>query len=72
MMWKNVYKTMKSKDMNQNQLANKAGVNNTVISALRNGKIKKPSFDLACKLADALEVSLDDLREDRFDGKESM
>ncbi|GEK88916.1 Helix-turn-helix [Alkalibacterium putridalgicola] len=64
MMWKNVYKLMKEKEWNQNQLAKKAGVNNTVISALKNGKIKKPSFDLACKLADALEVSLDDLRKD--------
>jgi len=65
MLWKNVYKIMKEKKLNQNQLAKKAGVNNTVVSALKNGKIKKPSFDLACKLADALEVSLDELREER-------
>ena len=72
MMWKNAYNLMLEKGWNQNQLAKKAGVNNTVISALKNGKIKKPSFDLACKLADALEVSLDDLREDRSDGKKNM
>jgi len=71
-MWKNAYNLMLEKGWNQNQLAKKAGVNNTVISALKNGKIKKPSFDLACKLADALEVSLDDLREDRSDGKKNM
>lgn len=64
MMWKNVCILMGEKKLNQNQLAMKAGVNNTVISALKNGKIKKPSFELACKLADALEVSLDDLREE--------
>lgn len=65
MMWKNVYKKMVEKGMNQSELARKAGVNNTVISALKNRKIKKPSFELACKLADALEISLDELREDK-------
>lgn len=67
MMWKSVYKLMEDRNLNQNQLANKAGVNNTVISALKNGKINKPSFELACKLADALEVSLDELREEILD-----
>lgn len=63
MMWKIVYKRMCNKELNQNQLAKKAGVNNTVISALKNGKIKKPSFELMCKIADALEISLDEFRE---------
>lgn len=63
MMWLKVKKLMEERDLNQNQLAKKAGVYNTVISALKNGKIKKPSFELACKLADALEVSLDEFRE---------
>lgn len=65
MLWKNVYRLMQEKDLNQNQLSIKAGVNNTVISALKNGKIKKPSFELMCKIADALDVSLDDLREEK-------
>lgn len=53
---------MKKQDINQNELARRAGVNNTVISALKLGKIKKPSFELIVKIADALEVSLDEFR----------
>lgn len=53
---------MKKQDINQNELARRAGVNNTVISALKLGKIKKPSFELIVKIADALEVSLDEFK----------
>ncbi|MFL2071182.1 helix-turn-helix domain-containing protein [Marinilactibacillus psychrotolerans] len=62
MMWVSVFKKMKEKNISQSELAKRASINKTVISALKNGKIKKPSFDLACKIADALEISLDDLR----------
>lgn len=33
------------------------------LTELKKGRIKKPSFDLMCKFADALGVSLDELRE---------
>lgn len=55
---------MKVQGVNQNELARRAGVNNTVISALKLGKIKKPSFELMTKIADALEISLDEFREE--------
>ena len=62
MLWLKINKHMKKQDINQNELARRAGVNNTVISALKLGKIKKPSFELIVKIADALEVSLDEFR----------
>lgn len=61
-LWLVVKKHMKIQEINQNELARRAEVNNTVISALKLGKIKKPSFELMTKIADALEVSLDEFR----------
>lgn len=63
-LWLRVKKHMKVQGVNQNELARRAGVNNTVISALKLGKIKKPSFELMTKIADALEISLDEFREE--------
>ena len=40
-------------------------VHGSVITELKKGRIKKPSFELACKLADALGISVDDLRDDK-------
>jgi transcriptional regulator with XRE-family HTH domain len=48
--------------INQSELARQAGINNTVISALKLGKIKKPSFELMCKIANALNISLDEFK----------
>jgi len=36
--------------------------NNSTIYALKNGSIKHPSFKLMERIADALDVSLDDFR----------
>lgn len=63
-LWFKIKRHMKNKNINQNELARRAGVNNTVISALKLGKIKKPSFELINKIADALEISLDEFREE--------
>ncbi len=67
MLWKNVDKLLKEKHMNINQLATKMGLskNNRTMYYLRDGKIKKPSFELMCKIADALDVSLDYFRKDK-------
>ena len=66
-MWGNIYKFMKDKELNQNQLAKKMNISQSVLSELKRGNIKKPSFELMCKIADALEVSLDDLRPEKDD-----
>lgn len=64
-MWDIIEKLMKDKNLTQYKLSKLMNVHQSVISGLKLGKIGKPSFELACKLADALEVSLDDLRSDK-------
>ncbi|WP_311432236.1 helix-turn-helix domain-containing protein, partial [Facklamia hominis] len=64
MLWEKMDKLMKDRGMNQVKLAQKMGVFQSVISALKRGKIKKPSFELVCKLADALEVDINEFREE--------
>lgn len=58
-MWKKIKKEMDKQGMNQNQLSIKMGVHSGILSDLKNGRIKKPSFELMCKIANALNVSLD-------------
>jgi len=62
MLWFVIKKRMSDLKINQSELARRAKVNTTVISALKLGKIDKPSFELICKIADALELSLEELR----------
>lgn len=68
MMWLKIEEKMREKDFTQYKLAKKAGVGTNTISYLKSGRINKPSFELMCKIADALEVSLDDLREEEREG----
>lgn len=51
-------------DMTNRQIALKASIDTSVIYNIVNRKKKDITFSTACKLADALEVSLDDLREE--------
>ncbi|UTB76398.1 transcriptional regulator [Latilactobacillus curvatus] len=62
-MWKQIENIMQLNNMNQRQLAKKMQVSPGTLTELKKGRIKKPSFDLMCKFADALGVSLDELRE---------
>lgn len=61
-MWQIIEEIMSEKGMNQNQLAKKMGVRNGIITDLKKGRIKVPSFQLMVKIADALGVSLDIFR----------
>ena len=63
-MWTKIEEPLEARNMNQNQLAVKAGISAGIITDLKMGRIKKPSFDLMCKIADVLEVSLDEFRKD--------
>ncbi|WP_270219345.1 helix-turn-helix domain-containing protein [Lactococcus garvieae] len=54
---------MKKKNISQMELANIVGVKQQYISKIVLGKIKSPSFDLICKIADALEVDINEFRE---------
>lgn len=48
----------KKRELNQDELASKAGLPSTAISHFESGT-RKPSFDNLRKLSDALEVSID-------------
>lgn len=62
-MWNIIGKILKEKGLNQEQLAKRMKVHSGTVSDLKKGRIKKPSFELMCKIADALEISLDVFRE---------
>ena len=62
-MWDTIEKLLKEKNLNQEQLAKSMNVSSGTVSDFKKGRIKKPSFELMCKIADALEVSLDVFRE---------
>lgn len=53
---------MRERNLNGNQLSKMAGVNRSFFSDLKSGKVKYLSWPNMCKIADALEVSLDDFR----------
>ncbi len=60
--WFKIEKLLEQKDLNQEQLAKRMNVHSGTITDLKKGRIKKPSFELMCKIADALNVSLDYFR----------
>lgn len=62
---------MKKNGYNQTKLAKKMGVSQSVLAELKRGNIKKPSFELICKIADALEVSLDEFRNELDGNKQN-
>ncbi|KXN77701.1 hypothetical protein IMAU10142_01540 [Lactobacillus helveticus] len=64
MMWKIVEKYLQQKNITIYKLSKLTGIPD---NTLRNYRSKKsdPSFTNACKIADALGVSLDNLREKR-------
>lgn len=44
------------------RLAKKAGIPESTLQMIENSADPNPTFKVICKIADALEVSLDDLR----------
>lgn len=62
MLWMKIETIMEGKGFNQTTLAKKMGISQSVLAELKRGNIKKPSFDLMCKIAEALEVSLDEFK----------
>lgn len=61
-MWNIVERLLNEKNMSQYELAKLMGVSTGTITELKKGRIKKPSFELIEKVADALEVSMDVFR----------
>lgn len=61
-MWDIVERLLNEKNMSQYELAKLMGVSTGTITELKKGRIKKPSFELIEKVADALDVSMDVFR----------
>ena len=60
-MWKKLNHILIEKGMTKKELAEKAGISKNTIQNIRNSKI---SFRNMVKIADALDVSLDEFRND--------
>lgn len=65
-MWNEIEKILKKKKMSIYKLAKLTGIPDTSLHNYKNGS--QLSFVNACKIADALGVSLDDLRGGNEDG----
>lgn len=61
-MWEQSNRILQQRNLNGSQLSKMAGVNRSFFSDLRTGKEKNLSWPNMCKIADALEVSLDKFR----------
>lgn len=60
-----IIRLIKENGLTNRQIALRAGLSSPIIYNIVNGKKKDINFTTACKLADALEVSLEDFREDK-------
>lgn len=66
-MWKKIEQEIKMQGLTQYKLSKMIGVSPSVLTDLKNGRNKKPSFELMEKIADALNVSMDVFRKDDED-----
>ncbi|CAI3331427.1 helix-turn-helix transcriptional regulator [Enterococcus cecorum] len=66
-MWKKIEQEIKKQGLTQYKLSKMIGVSPSVLTDLKNGRNKKPSFELMEKIADALNVSMDVFRKDDED-----
>lgn len=66
--WNKIQRILDKRNMTVWKLGKTMDVSDSVLRNLRDGKIKKPSFELMCKIADALDVSLDYFRKEWKNG----
>ena len=62
MLWLKIEGKLKEKGISVYRLSKLAGVSHQALSSLKTGKSKSPSFELMVKIADALDISLDEFR----------
>lgn len=67
MLWIRIEKLLLARNKTIYWLSKVTGISVSSLYYLRDGKLKKPSFDLMCKIADALDVSLDCFRDEGED-----
>lgn len=69
-LWQVIQKHLNEQGLNPTQLARKAGyVNTNIIYQIKNNPRKDPQLSTMIKIADALDISLDEFREKRCDKK---
>ncbi|MEY8435058.1 helix-turn-helix transcriptional regulator [Streptococcus hyointestinalis] len=61
-MWQKLQQIMLERNLNMNRLATLSGINRSQFSDLKSGRIKYLSWSNMEKIADALDVSLDEFR----------
>lgn len=61
-MWDKLEKLLKSKNMTRYKLSKLTGISQTTLQSYKDGS--EPSFKNMCKIADALNVSLDYFRKE--------
>ena len=66
-MWEKIELELRKRNMTIYQLTKLMGVSMSVMYEFKKGNIKKPSFELMEKIADALNVSMDIFRKDDED-----
>lgn len=62
MLWKKISEKLSEKNWTVYKLCLKAGIGTAGIYHLRDGEVKDLYFDTVKKIADALEISIDELR----------
>ncbi|KAB1954478.1 helix-turn-helix transcriptional regulator [Lactiplantibacillus plantarum] len=71
-MWNQVEIVLKQRQLNINQLAKLMGLkSNAVLYEFKHGKIKRPSFELMERIADALDVSMDSFRQNNTEDEDA-
>lgn len=61
-MWGVIGKALKEKNISQVELATLTGISTGTVSDLKSGRIKRPSFELLEKIADVLDIDMNDFR----------
>lgn len=64
-MWDKIENQLKLRSWSMYRLAKESGVHQSNFSNLKAGRLKEMSWTNMCKIADALEVSLDEFRKGR-------
>lgn len=61
-MWEKIERFLSKKNMTMYQLSKKSGLNQNSLIDLKSGRKKSLKFDDVVKIADALDISLDEFR----------
>lgn len=63
-LWNKISELLVKTELTKAEVARRANISTSLLPAIRNGKVKKPSFELICKLSDAFNVDINYFREE--------